>query len=264
MKTLNKTLFISHGAPDIILSPGPATDAWREFALQHPKPDAIVIISAHWVDEPIGITAGEQLATIHDFGGFPPELYEQQYPAKGNVALATTIQQHLQQAGLASRLHPQRGLDHGAWIPLKIMYPEADIPVVQVSLPVGSLDDAARLGKALSPLCKQNILIIGSGGSVHNLRALAHNGSTESWVLEFEDWLLESIEGNHFEHLITPADFPADFRRAHPTIEHYAPLIVAWAAADTRQAGKRLHHSLSYTNLGMSMFEFGGSRAGRV
>ncbi len=256
MKTLNSTLFISHGAPDIILSPNPAADAWRELALQRPKPDALVVVSAHWMDDPIGITAGEQLETIHDFGGFSEELYKMQYPAKGNTDLSNKILEYLQQAGIESQLHPERGLDHGAWIPLKIMYPEADIPVVQVSLPAGSLDNAARLGKALSPLHEQNILIIGSGGSVHNLRELARHGESEYWVLEFENWLLESIEGKHFERLITPAEFAPNFRRAHPTIEHYAPLVVAWAAADTEQAGKRIHHSLSYTNLGMSMFEF--------
>ena len=256
MKTLSNTLFISHGAPNIGLSPNPATDAWREVASQRPKPDAIVVVSAHWIDDPIGIAAGEQLPTIHDFGGFPPELYKMRYPAMGNEALSIKIHQGLQQQGLVARLHPERGLDHGAWIPLKIMYPEADIPVIQVSLPAASLNDCVRLGKALSPLREQNILIIGSGGSVHNLRALAHNGSTEPWVLEFEDWLLESIEGNHFERLISPAAFPQSFRRAHPSIEHYAPLVVAWAAADTQKAGKRIHHSLSYINLGMSMFEF--------
>jgi 4,5-DOPA dioxygenase extradiol len=218
-------------------------------------------VSAHWIDDPIGITAGTQLATHHDFGGFSDALYEMQYPAMGNVALAEEIQQRLQQQGLECTLHPQRGLDHGAWIPLKKMYPEADIPVVQVSLPAGSLNDLVLLGKALSPLREQNILIIGSGGSVHNLSALARNGTfrngrTKSWVLEFENWLLETIEGNHFKRLITPDDFPQSFRLAHPSIEHYAPLVVAWAAADTQKAGKRVHHSVSYTNLGMSMFEF--------
>ena len=257
MKQVANTLFISHGAPDIVLSQDPAREAIRRLASQRVKPDAIVIVSAHWIDDPIGITAGTQLATHYDFGGFSDALYKMQYPALGNVALAETIQLSLQQDGIKSKLHTKRGLDHGAWIPLKIMYPEADIPVVQVSLPAGSLNDLVRLGKVLSPLREQNILIIGSGGSVHNLSALTRNGTTESWVLEFENWLLDAIEGNHFERLITPAEFPQSFRLAHPSVEHYAPLVVAWAAADTQKAGKRVHHSVSYTNLGMSMFEFG-------
>jgi 4,5-DOPA dioxygenase extradiol len=257
MKKATNTLFISHGAPDLVLSQDPAVEAIRGLATQRAKPDAIVMVSAHWIDDPIGITSGKQLATIHDFGGFSDALYQIQYPAMGNEALAQEIQQHLQQNGLEGKLHTKRGLDHGAWVPLKIMYPEADVPVVQVSLPAGRLNDFASLGKALSPLREHNILIIGSGGSVHNLRALAHNGATENWVLEFENWLLETIEGNHFERLITPAEFPQSFQLAHPSIEHYAPLVVAWAAADTQKAGKRVHHSVSYTNLGMSMFEFG-------
>lgn len=257
MNSVSNTLFISHGAPDIILSQNPAADALRDIAAQHRQAEAIVLVSAHWIDDPICITAGAQLTTIHDFGGFAPELYQMQYPAKGNVDLSNRIKACLQQAGIESQLHPERGLDHGAWIPLKIMYPEADIPVVQVSLPAGSLEEAAQLGKALAPLREENILIIGSGGSVHNLRALSRNGKPEEWVLEFENWLLKSIEGNHFESLITPDKFPPSFRQAHPSIEHYAPLVVAWAAADTQQSGKRIHHSLSYTNLGLSMFEFG-------
>jgi len=257
MKKTMSTLFISHGAPDIILSRSPAADAMRTLASQRPKPDAIVMVSAHWIDDPIGITAGEQLATHHDFGGFPDALYQMQYPVKGNKNLAEEIQRHLRHNGLESKLHAKRGLDHGAWIPLKIMYPEADVPVAQVSLPAGNLNDFANLGTALSPLRERNILIIGSGGSVHNLHALARNGATENWVLEFENWLLTAIEGNHFARLITPQNFPLSFRMAHPSIEHYAPLIVAWAAADRQKAGKRVHHSVTYINLGMSIFEFG-------
>lgn len=101
-----------------------------------------------------------------------------------------------------------------------------------------------------------NILIIGSGGSVHNLRALKFDGKTDDWVLQFENWLRDAIEGNRFEDLVTPASFPHTFVQAHPSIEHYAPLIVAWAAANPEQAGKRIHHSVSHGNLGMAMFEF--------
>lgn len=257
MKLSTNTLFISHGAPDIILSQHPSVDAMRKLATQRKKPDAIVIMSAHWIDDPVGITAGQQLTTLHDFGGFSDALYTMQYSAMGNIALSEQIQQLLQKNGLRCKLHSKRGLDHGAWIPLKIMYPEADIPIVQISLSTGSLNDLAHIGKVLSPLREQNILIIGSGGSVHNLRALAHDGKTESWVLDFENWLLETIEGNQFANLVTAENFPPSFRMAHPSIEHYAPLVFAWAAADTRKAGKRIHHSLSYSNLGMSMFEFG-------
>lgn len=253
-----KTLFISHGGPDIVFSQDAAANAIRAMPLQREKPSAIVVVSAHWIDDPIGITASNgELDTIHDFGGFPDELYALRYAARGNASLSQQIHQLLQAANIESELKQHRGLDHGAWIPLSMMYPDAEIPVVQVSLPASSLGDVARIGEALASLREQHILMIGSGGSVHNLRAIRHNGNTEDWVTEFEDWLLQSIEGNQFDKLVTQEQFPASFRMAHPTIEHYAPLVFAWAAADKRKPGKRIHHSIEYSNLGMSMFEFG-------
>jgi len=256
MNSLSSTLFISHGAPDIILSQHPAVGAMRMLASQREKPDAIIIVSAHWIQNPVSITAGKQLTIDHDFNGFTSALYEMQYPAMGSEILSEQIHLRLQQKNIKSQLVYQQGLDHGSWVPLKIMYPQAEIPVVQISLPAGSLSDIVCLGNALSIFREENILIIGSGGSVHNLSALAYKGTTQNWVLEFENWLLESVEGNHFKKLIEADDFPEYFRMAHPGIEHYAPLVFAWAAADTQKAGKRVHHSLSYVNLGMSVFEF--------
>lgn len=254
------TLFISHGAPDIVLSEIPALTAWRSLAGELRRPRAIVMVSAHWIDSPIGITTdnpdGTPLTTIHDFGGFPQALYALQYPARGDDALASEVARRLQQQGFDTALHPRRGLDHGAWIPLMIMYPEADIPVVQVSLPSDSLDEVAQLGRALSPLRDEDILLIGSGGSVHNLRALHTSGQTDDWALRFEDWLHATITGSHFERLLTPEKFSTDFHQAQPSMEHYAPLVFAWAAANPEQAGRRLHHSFSYGNLGMSVYAF--------
>jgi 4,5-DOPA dioxygenase extradiol len=260
LKRMSKSipsLFISHGAPDIILSKHPAVDALRALPARFPQPTAIVIVSAHWIDDPIGVTAGGKLASIHDFGGFADELYALQYPASGDAAVSHRILQRLQEQGMQAEIHERRGLDHGAWIPLKLMFPEADVPVIQISLPAASLEEVVRLGKALSPLRVDGVLIIGSGGSVHNLRALKLDGGTDDWVLNFEDWLLETIEGNRFSDLITPAKLPGIFRRAHPTIEHYAPLVFAWSAADAENKGSRYHHSVSYGNLGMSMYLFG-------
>lgn len=251
------TLFVSHGAPDILLSQQTSVGTLQELGARTPKPRAIVVVSAHWISDPIGITTGQQLATIHDFGGFPEELYTLQYPAKGSDALSKEIAQRLLAQGMASELEGQRGLDHGAWIPLHFMYPEANIPVVQVSLPVASLQDLAKVGKALSPLRQEGVLIMGSGGSVHNLRALNRDHRTEDWAIDFEAWLREAVEKNHFEWLITAEQFPHNFQRAHPTLEHYAPLIVAWAAGGPDQPGRRIHQSFDYGNLGMSFFEFG-------
>lgn len=255
-KTL-PSLFLSHGAPDILLSEHEALSALRNLGARFPRPRAIIIVSAHWIGDPVGITAGVELRTIHDFGGFPDSLYAVRYPARGDDALSAEVARRLRKFGCAARLDERRGLDHGAWVPLLIMYPRADIPVVQVSLPAGSVDAPVRLGAALAPLRRQEVLVIGSGGSTHNLRALRAVGNTDDWAIEFERWLRETVEDNRFDRLVTPAEFPATFHRAHPTLEHYAPLLVAWAAGNRHRPGRRIHHSFSYANLGMSIFEFG-------
>jgi len=251
------TLFVSHGAPDIVLRHMAATDALWELGHRLPEPRGIVIVSAHWVDDPVGITRDEQLKTLHDFGGFPQALYSMQYPARGDEVLSDTIQSALEVNGIASRSVAGRGLDHGAWVPLHFLYPDARIPVVQLSLPAGTLQDLAELGEALAPLRQEGVLIIGSGGSVHNLRAIKMNEETDEWAVAFEAWLRETIEGNHFDWLISGKDFPSSFHQAHPTLEHFAPLVFAWAAADSTLPGRRLHHSFDYGNIGMSMFSFG-------
>ena len=253
------TLFISHGAPDILIRHQASVDGLRELGHKLPAPRAVVVVSAHWIHDPVGITPGDQLTTIHDFGGFPSELYRVQYPARGDDGLSLEIARALETRGIASELVPERGLDHGAWIPLHFMYPEAQIPVVQISLPTGSLQELVTLGEALTPLPGEGVLVIGSGGSVHNLRALKPHGPTEAWALQFEKWLLEAVEQGHFEWLIKEEHFPPNFQHAHPTLEHYAPLIVAWAAGGADQPGRRIHHSFDYGNLGMSFFAFGAA-----
>ncbi|MCW8902378.1 DODA-type extradiol aromatic ring-opening family dioxygenase [Sedimenticola sp.] len=250
------TLFISHGAPDFILTEQEAVAALREIGERFPQPRAIVVISAHWTRHPLGITAGTAHQTIHDFGGFPEALYQLAYPAKGDPELATSIADSLTTHGFDTELISDRGLDHGVWIPLMLSYPHADIPVVQVSLPSSELKECARLGKALMPLREHGMLIIGSGGSVHNLGAMNREGHTDVWASGFESWLQKAVEGNRFDDLLTAEQATPLFRTAHPTLEHFAPLVTAWAAGDQTRPGKRLHHSFTYGNIGMSMFEF--------
>lgn len=257
MADIYPALFVSHGAPDIVISRHQAVTALRQLGRQLARPAAIVVVSAHWMSDPVAITAAECLASIHDFAGFPPELYRIEYPAKGESRLAEEIAGMLQSTDIGAELEPDRGLDHGAWTPLSLMYPDADIPIVQVALPAGGFEACIRLGEALSALRKRNILIIGSGGSVHNLRALNRQNVTAPWALAFEDWLLQSIEGNHFDRVAGTNNLPTLFRTAHPTPEHYLPLVVAWSAGDSSRPGKRLHHSFMYGNIGMSMFRFG-------
>lgn len=256
MTSHHPALFISHGAPDFILTQHAAVTALRELGERFTKPRAIVVISAHWSRLPVGITAGATHQTIHDFSGFPDALYRLSYPAQGDPDLAARIAEQLGAHGIDSQLIADRGLDHGAWIPLLLSYPQADIPVIQVSLPSGDLQACARLGEALGPLREQGILIIGSGGSVHNLAMLNREERIDSWAGEFESWLQESVEGNHFDNLLSAEQMAPRFRAAHPTMEHFSPLVTAWAAGDQTRPGKRFHHSFMYGTLGMSMFEF--------
>lgn len=250
------TLFVSHGAPDFILGDHPAISALRDIGRRHPTADAIVIISAHWTRYPVGITSGANPDTIHDFSGFGDALYQLHYPARGQPALAETLATQLTRTGLEAQTVADRGLDHGAWVPLMMAYPKADIPVIQISLPSDNLRHCIQLGEALAPLRRQNILIIGSGGSVHNLRAMNREQHTDHWADEFENWLKQTVEEGNTEALADPQQSTPLFTRAHPTVEHYAPLLVARAAAGTRPNGSRLHSSFTWGNIGMAMFEF--------
>jgi len=251
------TLFLSHGAPDLILGRHPAAQFLRSLGTQLPRPRAIVMVSAHWVGQTVGVMADRAPTTIHDFGGFADELYCQTYCAPGSPELANQIMVLLRTSGIDASLVSNRGFDHGAWIPLKLIYPEADIPVVQVGLPAGSLSGCAELGKALAPLRAQEVLIIGSGGSTHNLGAMRRSGPPQDWVAPFEKWLETSIHQGHFEHIADQAYWPAEFSQAHPSIEHYAPLPLAWGAGGTDKPGRLLHRSIAYGSLSMSHYIFG-------
>ncbi len=258
------TLFLSHGAPDILLSDDPAVAVFRGLGARFPRPSAIAVVSAHWIASPVGITGPEALATIHDFGGFPAELYSLSYPARGAVELTASVAGLLEAADIAHRVHPGRGLDHGAWIPLSLIYPDAGIPVIQVSLPSGDPVACARLGEALAPLAAQGVLVIGSGGSVHNLRLLKRQGPPDPWALGFESWLRETVEIGAFDRLLDPARHRDDFSRAHPTLDHFAPLIVAWAAGGRVRPGARFAEGFTYGNLGMSCYVFGANPSSTI
>lgn len=250
------TLFISHGAPDIVTRNTPAVVALKTVAKQLPTPKGVVIVSAHWIEDPITMTSGGALKTIHDFAGFDPQLYQIEYPARGDEKISQRIIELLANSDIQSNLDKRRGLDHGAWVPLKILYPKADIPVVQLSLPVATMRELTRYGEALKPLVEEGILIIGSGGSVHNLRTMNLSNQTDNFAIEFEQWLKQSVEGNHLQRLIDDSQYPNDFHMAHPTIEHFAPLVFAWAAASEQATGKRVHTSFDYGNIGMSIYQF--------
>jgi len=230
---MNKTLqmpvlFAGHGSPMNAIEENEFTEGWREIARSIPAPKAILCISAHWVTHGTFVTAMEKPKTIHDFGGFPGELYEVQYPAPGSPELAAHIKDMIKSSQV--ELDYNRGLDHGCWSVLIKMYPQADIPVVQLSLDrSGPGKFHFGLGAELKELRKQGILIIGSGNIVHNLGRIDW-GNPENgynWAVEANEGFKKMITGEVFEHL---CDLPAltsspVYKLAIPTVEHYLPLL---------------------------------------
>ncbi len=245
MNTLAPIIFLSHGGGPLPLLGDPEhqsmVDLLKQLPSELPKPEAIVVISAHWEANHTTVTAGANPALIYDYYGFPPESYEIQYPAAGQPALARRVAELCTQHGLPATLDEQRGFDHGLFVPLKLMYPEANIPCIQVSL-LNSLDARTHiaLGKALAPLRKENVLIIGSGFSFHNLRVFfaPANDKITAQNEAFESWLIDTCtntslsEEERQQRLINWHTAPsAQF--CHPRVEHLLPLHVCYGAAGT-------------------------------
>jgi 4,5-DOPA dioxygenase extradiol len=251
-------LFVSHGSPMIVLDESPARTFMEGFAASRAKPVGIIVASAHYEAPGPSLSAAAQPATVHDFGGFPPALYQIQYPAPGAPLLAQRAAQAIADAGFAPRLDPARGLDHGVWTPLKLIYPDADIPVVSLSVdPNQSPDWHYRLGQALKPLRADNVMIVGSGSATHNLSEYfrPHEAGTPEWVTAFEQWLWRAIEANRVEDLLAYRQRAPHGARNHPTEEHILPLFVALGAGDGAGA-QRLHQSYDRV-LAMDAFAFG-------
>lgn len=251
------SLFISHGSPMLALEPGDSGPALARLAGELPRPSAIVIVSAHWESDELLVSANPQPRTWHDFGGFAPALYEVQYPAPGNPLLAEQVQHLLNAAHLPARLDADRPSDHGVWVPLSLMYPEADIPVVQVSLP--SRQGPAlqtRVGLALASLREQGVLLIGSGSITHNLRDLdwkAGPERVEPWAKVFRDWIVEKLAADDQEALHDYRRQAPNALRSHPSDEHLLPLYFA------RGAGGRFsvaHAGFTMGSLGMDIYRF--------
>lgn len=251
------SLFISHGSPMLALEPGASGPALARLAAELPRPKAIVLVSAHWESPELLVASGERPETWHDFGGFPPALFAVQYPAPGQPALAAEVAKLLIDAGLPARLDPNRPFDHGAWVPLSLMYPAADIPVVQVSLP--SRQGPAlqeRVGNILSSLRDQGVLLIGSGSITHNLRELSWQAGPEQaspWALAFRDWMVERLTQDDSDALLDYRQQAPHAVRNHPSDEHLLPLYFA------RGAGERFsiaHQGFTLGALGMDIYRF--------
>jgi len=257
------TLYVTHGAPTLIIDDCPARDFLAGLGKQLPRPSAIVCVSPHWEAPRAVVSAAPKPETIHDFMGFPKALYEQRYPAPGAPTLAGRISGLLHKAGISCIVDPLRGFDHGAWVPLKLMYPAADIPALQISVqtPLGPAHHIA-LGKALAPLREEGVLILGSGSATHNLRdfrgASAVGDPPKPYVKPFDDWLVKTVEAGDAEAL-------ADYERApeaarnHPTAEHFLPIFVPFGAALAagEAKGRTLHRSTTFGIIAMTAFAWG-------
>lgn len=255
------SLFLAHGAPDLPLTSHIAKRFMNKLAQNLPEPRAILIISAHWETTVPTIGTAAFPTTIYDFNGFPSELRELVYPARTDKTLINRTAQLLNSAGIESSEHPTRGYDHGAWIPLLLTYPKANVPVVQLSLQFGA--DAKHhfeIGQALAPLRKEGVLIIGSGATVHNLSQITPEGSPiPAWAQEFDDWLFDCLEKRDLTTLLKFPHEPATARAAHPSIEHFLPIYVAMGAGWAEKSVERVHHSFSYGSISMATYAFGGS-----
>lgn len=257
------SLFVSHGAPTFATEPGRAGPLLRQVAQALPRPKAIVLLSPHWMTPQVEVSFSPAPETVHDFGGFPEELYRIQYPAPGHPEVATRALALLHLEGWEARANPSRGLDHGAWVPVSHMYPGADVPVVQVSMP-RSLDAASaiRLGRTLGSLADEGVLIVGSGSLTHNLYELRQGAGedAEQYAVEFVNWAREVLRKHDENALAGYLRTAPHAQRAHPTSEHFLPLPFAFGAAPQGATLQVLEGGILYGVLSMESYLFTAPR----
>ncbi|MFV5403221.1 class III extradiol ring-cleavage dioxygenase [Acinetobacter sp. 228] len=249
-------LFISHGSPMLALNPEQVGPALHRLSLNLPRPTAIIVMSAHWESEVLEVNTSIRPETWHDFRGFPPELYELRYPAPGNPELAEQVLGLLANAGFSAHANSTRPRDHGVWMPLLHMYPEADIPVVEISLPITmSAEDIYRIGQTLASLRDQQVFLIGSGSITHNLRELSWQGNTDEvpeWASTFRNYVANKLVHSDFDAVLDWQTLP-HIKRNHPTLEHFAPLFFAMGTGNRFSV---VHSSFTMGALGMDIYRF--------
>jgi 4,5-DOPA dioxygenase extradiol len=252
------SLFISHGSPMFAVEPGLLGPALQRVGAHAPAPAAVVIVSPHWQTRGVRVTATAAPETIHDFGGFPAALYALQYRPPGDPSLAADIVQRLDDAGFDASLDSRRGLDHGAWVPMRYLRPGADVPVVQVSLP-NDIDAAGalRLGRALAPLRERGVVIVGSGSLTHNLYEFRQHVRDPEYAQAFVDWVTEALERRDVDSLVDYRTRAPHAARAHPTEEHFLPLLVALGASRDDERPALIEGGMTYGVLSMDSYGFG-------
>lgn len=255
-------IFLSHGSPMLAIEPAKARDFLGELPKLLPeRPKAILMVSAHWERLRPAVNAPPRHETIHDFGGFPAALFQIQYPAPPSADLARRVAELLSNGGLPTDIDTRRGLDHGAWVPLVVAWPEADIPVVQLSVQTRlGPEHHYRLGQLLTPLRAEGVLIIGSGSFTHDLSSLRLSGGNidapeQDWVHAFAEWMTSALKEGRVDDLLNYRTRAPEAAHNHPTEEHLLPLYVALGAGADKV--DHIHQSTTYGILRMDAFAFG-------
>ncbi|SDN30376.1 dioxygenase [Bacillus sp. OK048] len=256
------SLFIAHGAPLLAIEKNEYTQFLQQLGQSLPRPKAIVLFSAHWESNAQKVSEVNQYDTIYDFGGFDPELYTIKYPAQGELEVSKEIQELFNKNGIPFEVDMKRGLDHGAWVVLRLLYPNADVPVIAMSVnPNLTPAEQYKIGKSLAALRADDVLIIGSGGTVHNLRAVSwgDDGSVHQWALEFDDWIAHHLHTWDTDSLFKYDTLAPNAEFAVPKFgnEHFVPLFYAMGAADDNRKAALIHRSYRYGNLSHSVWQFG-------
>lgn len=259
-------LFISHGAPNLVLHESPAHDFFASFGealtKEHGRPKAILVASAHFEMTIPSFSADETPGMLYDFNGFEDELYRKVYPAPGSPELSAIAARLLAQSGFSVQRIAGRGFDHGVWVPLSLLFPQAEIPVVQMAIvPHQGAGYHIALGRALAPLRSHGVLIIGSGSLTHNLTEIFHGGHAfdapaEDWVEAFRGWVLTKAEAGALDDIADYRQLAPHAQKNHPTEEHFLPLPFAFGAAGQGAKGKRVHASVERGVMAMDAYMF--------
>jgi 4,5-DOPA dioxygenase extradiol len=238
--------------------------ALRTFGQAHRGAKAILIVSAHWqISRPLRLTAWDHAPLVYDFTGFPEELYRISYPAAGDPALAARIATALRAGDQATRFETERGLDHGAWVPLRLAWPEATIPVIELSFPFVSPQELFQLGRTLRPLREDGILLLGSGGIVHNLRRMRLENKlapADDWAVDFDRWTAAQVAARNLEGLFAYRSAGPHARLSVPTTEHFDPLFVVLGAAFPEEPAETVFEGFQFGNMSLRSFCFAGPR----
>ncbi len=257
------SFFIAHGSPLIAIEDNEYTQFLQTLGGTFPKPAGVVLFSAHWESTVQLVSDVKEYDTIYDFYGFPEEMYNIKYPAKGSPTIVKYIEEMFAANEIPFETETKRGLDHGAWVILKFLYPNGEIPVISMSVnPSVTPEEQYKIGQSLAELRRKDILIIGSGGTVHNLRALRRtetSGNVDPWALEFDNWLAMNLSNWDLNKLFKYDSLAphADYAVPRYGNEHFIPIFYAMGAADHERTAKLIHRSFRYGNLSHSVWQFG-------